>query len=113
MQRDPVLYPKDDNGDTLWHIAQQGVDLTKPREIDFSVVFPTKESALEFSVAMLRCEQKVCCRHYPENTAFPMDVTVYPTMVPTYKAIVAFEEELASQATPLGGYNDGWGFSEQ
>lgn len=113
MQRDLTLYPKDDNGDTLWHIAQQGVDLSRTREIDFSVVFPTKEAALEFSVAMLRCEQKVRCRYYPENTAFPMDVTVYLTMVPTYKAIVAFEEELVLQATPLGGYNDGWEFSEQ
>ncbi|AVQ08821.1 TPA: ribonuclease E inhibitor RraB [Xanthomonas vasicola pv. zeae] len=111
MQRDPSLYPKDDNGDTLWHIAQQGVDLSKPREIAFSVVFPTKESALEFSVTLLRFEQKVRCCHYPENTAFPMDVTVYPSMVPSYKAICAFEEELATEAKPLGGLNDGWEFS--
>ncbi|MCC4621648.1 ribonuclease E inhibitor RraB [Xanthomonas cassavae CFBP 4642] len=112
MQRDPVLYPNDDNGDTLWHIARQGVDLTKPREIDFSVVFPAKESALEFCVAMLRCEQKVRCRYYEQNTAFPMDVTVYPTMVPTYRGIVAFEQELALHATPLAGHNDGWEFCE-
>lgn len=58
MQRHPDLYPNDDNGDTLWHIAQQGVDLSKPREIAFSVVFPTKESALEFSVMLLRFEQR-------------------------------------------------------
>ncbi|CEM60218.1 hypothetical protein XCCB1459_4215 [Xanthomonas campestris pv. campestris] len=111
MQRNPDLYPNDDNGDTLWHIAQQGVDLSKPREIAFSVVFPTKESALEFSVTLLRFEQKVRCCHYAENTAFPMDVTVYPTMVPSYKAISAFEEELATEAKPLGGLNDGWEFS--
>ncbi|MFW3177013.1 ribonuclease E inhibitor RraB [Xanthomonas phaseoli] len=111
MQRDLILYPKDDNGDTLWHIAQQGVDLSKPREIAFSVVFPSKESALEFSIKMLRFEQKVRCCHYPENTAFPMDVTVYPTMVPSYKAISAFEEDLATEAKPLGGLNDGWEFS--
>ncbi|MCC4604542.1 ribonuclease E inhibitor RraB [Xanthomonas campestris] len=111
MQRNQILYPKDDNGDTLWHIAQQGVDLSKPREIAFSVVFPSKESALEFSVMMLRFEQKVRCCHYPDNTTFPMDVTVYPTMVPTYKAISAFEEELAAEAKPLGDLNDGWEFS--
>lgn len=35
MQRNLDLYPKDDNGDTLWHIAQQGVDLSTPREIAF------------------------------------------------------------------------------
>ncbi|WP_127170852.1 ribonuclease E inhibitor RraB [Xanthomonas euvesicatoria] len=110
MQRDLILYPKDDNGDTLWHIAQQGVDLSKPREIAFSVVFPSKESALEFSVKMLRFEQKVRCCHYPENTAFPMDVTEYPTMVPSYKAISAFEEDLAAEAKPLDGLNDGWEF---
>ncbi|WP_237713833.1 ribonuclease E inhibitor RraB [Xanthomonas phaseoli] len=60
---------------------------------------------------MLRFEQKVRCCHYPENTAFPMDVTVYPTMVPSYKAISAFEEDLATEAKPLGGLNDGWEFS--
>ncbi|MBO9790227.1 ribonuclease E inhibitor RraB [Xanthomonas phaseoli] len=111
MQRNLDLYPKDDNGDTLWHIAQQGVDLSKPREIAFSVVFPSKESALEFSVKMLRFEQKVRCCHYPENTAFPMDVTVYPTMAPSYKAISAFEDDLATETKPLGGLNDGWELS--
>lgn len=46
MQRNLDLYPKDDNGDTLWHIAQQGVDLSTPREIAFSVVFPARNRRL-------------------------------------------------------------------
>lgn len=110
MQRNLDLYPKDDNGDTLWHIAQQGVDLSTPRKSLFSRL-PSKESALEFSVKMLRFEQKVRCCHYPENTAFPMDVTVYPTMLPSYKAISAFEDDLVTEAKPLDGLNDGWEFS--
>jgi hypothetical protein len=31
--------------------------------------------------------------------------------VPSHKAISAFEEELAVEAKPLGGLNDGWEFS--
>jgi hypothetical protein len=33
-------------------------------------------------------------------------------MVPSYRTIVAFEEELALHAVPLSGHNDGWEFSE-
>ena len=110
MQRDFSAFPEDENGETLWYIAQEGIDLVHPREIDFSVVFPTKESALEFSMTMLRCEQKVRCCYYEENDEFPMDVTVYPTMVPTHDNITAFEAELSVHAEPLGGHNDGWGF---
>jgi|SwirhisoilCB3_FD_contig_21_14470841_length_273_multi_1_in_0_out_0_1 hypothetical protein len=33
-----MIYPNDVNGDVLRRIAAQGKDLTKPRNIDFTVI---------------------------------------------------------------------------
>jgi hypothetical protein len=59
MKRDYAKYLDDENGDVLWQMLQHGDDLSKPREIDFSVIFPTEDAALEFAVVLLRHEQKV------------------------------------------------------
>lgn len=38
MQRDKLVFPDDENGDVLWRMNLQGDNLTKAREIDFSVI---------------------------------------------------------------------------
>jgi hypothetical protein len=44
-----TICPDDENGDALRNIAAQGDDLTKPRDIDFTVVFAQAGSAEQFA----------------------------------------------------------------
>lgn len=37
-----MIYPNDPNGDVLRRMEAEGDNLTKPRDIDFTVVFPVK-----------------------------------------------------------------------
>lgn len=110
MERDVTRFPQDENGDVLWRIAQQGTELTEEREVDFAVVFPTKEAALKFGIFALQTEAKVSFSPYEENDEFPWQIYVHPVMEPTHSNISEFEEFLGAKAVQLGGKNDGWGF---
>jgi hypothetical protein len=110
MERDFVLFPSDENGDVLWHMAQHGVDFSDLREIDFSVIFPTKENALRFAVMALQNDEKVSFSSYEGNKDFPWQVQLHPVMEPTHQNISEFEAMLEGPAASLGGKNDGWGF---
>jgi hypothetical protein len=42
-------FPDDENGQVLRYMAEQGDDLSKPRDIDFTVVMPDEDAAMTFS----------------------------------------------------------------
>ncbi|MCL2523315.1 MAG: ribonuclease E inhibitor RraB [Betaproteobacteria bacterium] len=109
MSRDYQRFPDDENGDILWSMAEDGDDLSIPREVDFSVIFPLEENALEFAVELLREGQKVSFAPYEDHDEFPWQVQAHPVMEPTHENINAYESELAETAARLGGRNDGWG----
>jgi hypothetical protein len=44
-----VIFPSDENGDALRRMHEAGDDLTRSRDIDFTVVFPTENVAEEFA----------------------------------------------------------------
>lgn len=109
MNRDYAKFPDDENGDVLWRMAKEGDDLSVPREVNFSVIFPTEEAALKFAVHLLRNEQKVSFSPYEEHDELPWQVEAHPVMVPSYKNISGYEIQLEKTAARLGGRNDGWG----
>jgi hypothetical protein len=113
MARDYLLFPRDENGDALWNMSEQGDDLSKGREFDFCVIFPTDEAALRFAMELLRMGQKVSFSRYMENSEYPWQVKAHPWLHPTHKAITDFEEQLGRGAASLGGRNDGWGCMDQ
>lgn len=111
--RDFNQFPDDDNGDVLWNMHSDGDNLSKPREVDFSVIFPTEEAALKFAVHMLRNEQKVSFSAYEGNEELPWQVELHPVMEPNHENISHYEELLAKDAAAYGGRNDGWGAMQQ
>jgi hypothetical protein len=113
MSRDFGLFPDDDNGDVLWRMQENGDNLSKPREIDFSVILPTEDSALKFALYLLRNGLKVSFSEYEEHEEMPWQVQVHPFMLPTYENICGFEDQLAEDAEQYGGKNDGWGSMSQ
>ncbi len=85
MTRDYTQFPNDDHGDALWRMFRSGDDLSKPREIDFSVIFPSEEAALKFAVHPLRNGLKVSFSEDEENDEMPWLVQAHPFMLPTLR----------------------------
>lgn len=113
MNRDPDNFPDDVNGDALWRMQQNGDDLSKPREMEFTVIFSTEEDALKFGEALLINRQKILLSDNEENNESPYELVAYTYMVPTHEEISAYEDLLKSVADQYNGYNDGWGCLEQ
>jgi hypothetical protein len=108
-----MLYPNNANGDVLRRMEAQGDDLTRPRNIDFTVAFADASSAERFAEHFRALGHKVSVRHTATDQDFPWDVIVVKHMVPSYDGITDFENLLQSVADGWGGHNDGWGcFSE-
>lgn len=104
-----MIYPDDANGDVLRRMAARGDDLSKPRNIDFSVVFADANSAQQFAEYFRTLGHNVSVEHSESRPDFPWDVLVVQYMAPSHEAITAFEDLLQSVADRWGGHNDGWG----
>lgn len=105
--------PNDPNGDALRRMEAEGDDLTKPRNVDFNVVFPDGNSAEGFAKHFRALGHKVSAEAGETNRDFPWDVVVVKRMAPSHDGITSFENLLQFAADRWGGHNDGWGcFSE-
>ncbi len=102
------IYPDDDNGNALRDMQSSGDDLSKSRDVDFSVVFADSTSSAKFVEATRRegLRAKVETDSARGST---FDVTVTSRMIPSHEAIGSMERRLEELASPLGGWNDGWG----
>ena len=107
-ERDMSLFPQDEIGDTLWEMLQQGDDLAQAREIEFSVIFSDKDSALKFGHFLLENNQKISFCPFPESKEFPWEVTAYPEVAASYENIMAYIDLLNSSSAPFSGKFDGW-----
>jgi hypothetical protein len=103
-----ATYPDDANGDVFRRMEAHGDDLTKPRDIDFAVVFPDERSAKNFAERIHSLGYKATVKN-TEREDFPWDVIVVNHMASTYDGINNFEDLLKSIADDWGGQNDGWG----
>jgi hypothetical protein len=106
-------FPNDANGDVLRHMRESGDDLSVARNIDFTVVFASRDEVQKFGDHFHRLGYRVSANKSGCVEDLPWDVVVVKNMVPTHSGITTFEAELQSAATPLGGRNDGWGCFEQ
>jgi hypothetical protein len=104
-----MKYPDDANGDALRRMEAAGDDLSCPRDVEFTVVFPNENTAKQFA-------DRVCALGYAASAEltgtvadFPWDVIVVKHMVPLHEDIGAVEETLQRVADTFGGRNDGWG----
>jgi hypothetical protein len=108
-----MLYPNDENGDVLRRLEADGDDLSRPRDIDFTVVFPDGIKAAQFA-QQLQCEgYRTTARFVNVVRTHPWEVVVVRNMIPTHSGITDFEDELQNLADTLDGRNDGWGCFSQ
>ena len=106
-------HPNDDTGDALRRMEASGDVLSRPRNIDFNIVFPNQHSAEAFAKSFRHLGYTVSIQFAETVRELPWDVLVAKYMVPSHSEITEFENLLQDEATPLKGRNDGWGcFSE-
>ena len=108
-----MIHPSDANGDALRRMEAQGDDLSRPRNIDFTVVFCVKYSADEFPKLGRSRGTKVSVEANESDRDFPWDTVVVQHMLPSHDEISNFEKLLQSVADTWGGHNDGWGCLSQ
>ena len=102
-------HPNDDTGDALRRLEADGDDLTRARNIDFSVVFPSEFAAERFAEHFRELGHAVEVRYSEVEASLPWDATVVNCMTPSHAGITDFENALQEFADTLGGRNDGWG----
>jgi hypothetical protein len=101
-------FPSDENGDVLKRMLEQGDDLSKPRDINYSFVFATEENARAFTnQVQTTTGLKTELSRYEERKMW--DTTVTKNMIPTHQDVTALEQSLTRLAEPYGGEADGWG----
>jgi hypothetical protein len=101
-------HPNDDNGDVLRRLESDGDDLSRPRDVDFVVVFPDKPSADTFAENIRHFGYKVSIELSEVVAELPWDVEVVKHMALSHKEVTLFENLLENQASLFGGRNDGW-----
>ncbi len=103
-----MKFPSDSNGNMLWNMERGGDNLSKAREIQFSVIFPSQEQALKFGRILLANNQKLSFCPYLENPEHPWEITAYPEMPASYENITSYQYLLETQARKFDGIYDGW-----
>jgi len=103
-----MKYPNDATGDALRRMQAQGDDLTRPRNIEFTVVFPNQKSANQFARHVGALGYEASLEFSETVEAFPWDVIVAKHMAPSHDEIEEFESMLQTAAGAFGGHNDGW-----
>lgn len=101
--------PNDENGDALRRMIAQGDDLSRPRMVDFTQVFPTEAAAKAFA-AKAEAEGMFTFTEMTETSeSLPWDVVVEHPLSPSHGALTTLELKLAEMAEGFGGRADGWG----
>jgi hypothetical protein len=107
VDRDLTQFPLDDNGEVLWRMASHGDKLHLPRDMDFSVVFPSEHQAEASRVFMGGRGFKTALRRFTaQPDGLTWDVTVTQPLTPTHSIISAFELMLEEEGAIGGGVND-------
>jgi hypothetical protein len=92
----------------LKRMESRGDDISKSRDIDFSIIFEIEENAKRFAEVIKKLGYYVEIDEPVDDDSI-WDVTVTVNMVPAARSITDFEVWLEGLAAPLGGRNDGWG----
>ena len=101
-------FPNDETGELLRLMQEQGDDLATPRDIDFFLIFETKDEADEFASRVdLGPEFTVSTSRYEKTEKWQATLTV--RMAPVYAEIVMLEKQVMRLGHEHGGEPDGWG----
>ena len=115
-------YPDDADGAVLAQLAEAGVDMSQPLQIEFVVAVPNEASATAVQKALSDARYEASIEYDegepdedgvidPDDEEFGPCWTVYVNtqMVPDYDEIVRVQADLDRLSKVHDGYSDGWG----
>ena len=103
-------FPNDDDGDALRKLQAQGVDLKKPRVMEFSCDAADMSVAQRIAARLnllnfsCRIQEASAASSYPKPSVY-----IRRRMVPSYEAIVSMQRELDDLLAEFETHCDGWG----
>ena len=97
---------EEDNAQVLAVMAEQGDDLSRPREIEFAHIFEDPNAAIAFSSWAATQGYEADIDHREDGCT---DVIVRYAMIPELGRLTDLELTLAAAAREHGGDADGWG----
>jgi len=106
MSHTPI-FPDDENGNKLRRMYEDGEDLSKTRDIAFTVLLPDSDAVQEFGSYFYNLGLQVKAKRNDSGSGLPWNVVVTVNMLPNYEDIINFEKKLEEVAAPLGGRVDG------
>jgi len=104
-----MQFPDDDNGKMLAAMSEAGIDLSKPLDIDFFLVFDDQRDAESATEELANSDIEGEMELHLNDEVGKWELIVCIKMVPQYQAIVDQELELNQFAVEFGGVTDGWG----
>lgn len=107
MERDLLIFPKDEVGDNLWAMQKSGENLCAINEVEFSVLFAKQEQAINFS-SYFNKQVKHTLFKDTDNQHYPWEITAYLHIQLNYESIAEFKQRLISSAQAFQGKYDGW-----
>ena len=122
MSNSSGAFPDDEDGAVLASLAESGVDLSKPLEIEFIIDAPDEAAANKIAEAV-RAAGHACSVEYdegepdedgeidPDDEEFGPSWAIYVSMemVAEHARIVQLQQMFTQLAEPHGGACDGWG----
>lgn len=101
-------FPHDETGELLRLMQEQGDDLSVPRDVDFFLIFDSRDQALALAnQADLGPEVSISTARYEKTSKWQATLTVH--MAPVYAEILMLEKQVARLGREYGGQPDGWG----
>lgn len=107
-----MKFPNDDNGATLREMHEAGVDLSKPLDVDFYLIFKTQKDA-EAMIAELADSDETGTALEKNEVHDDWDLRCTVNMVPSHTQITLRESLFEKMAEKHGGLGDGWGVTEE
>src|SRR5262249_53756826 len=104
-----MIHPNDANGNALRRMEAEGDDLSRPRNIDFTVIFSNGTSAEEFARHFRWLGKEASVEVNQRDQEFGWDVVLVRYMVPSHAAIRNFESRLQTVGVMWGGRSRGGG----
>lgn len=108
-RRNEAVFPKTENGDVLYRMAEGGDSLWIGRDVHFSFVFPTEKDAAAFATELRRGRIHGTVSKYDGAVGFSFQVEMKIFLVPSHDNVTTIEARYGELAAKFHGRNDGWG----
>lgn len=105
-------FPNDENGDVLRRMQAHGFPFSKPHDVEFFAIFPSKETA--YAVARLyvaddKAGDTLVTIRTQRAERGGMELKLVKSMLVTHENVTRFESRLAERVAEHDGHLDGWG----